>query len=105
MRLLGLLPPNGTGALFAIVLIFYFIAAVLGLSGFIIVTSMTADVVEDTAVETGQRSEGLESSTSLSVSPGMVRAGSVSRTLGQSQQLFLRLEKVIEATRVRLRPS
>ena len=59
MRLLGLLPPNGTGALFAIVLIFYFIAAVLGLSGFIIVTSMMADVVEDAAVATGQRSEGL----------------------------------------------
>ena len=59
MRLLGLLPPNGTGALFAIVLGFYFIAAVLGLSGFIIVTSMMADVVEDAAVATGQRSEGL----------------------------------------------
>jgi len=59
MRLLGLLPPNGTGALFAIVLIFYFISAVLGLSGFIIVTSMMADVVEDAAVATGQRSEGL----------------------------------------------
>ncbi len=59
MRLLGLLPPNGTGTLFAIVLIFYFIAAVLGLSGFIIVTSMMADVVEDAAVATGQRSEGL----------------------------------------------
>jgi len=59
MRLLGLLPPNGTGALFAIVFIFYFIAAVLGLSGFIIVSSMMADVVEDAAVATGQRSEGL----------------------------------------------
>ena len=59
MRLLGLLPSNGTGALFAVVFVFYFIAAVLGLSGFIIVTSMMADVVEDAAVETGQRSEGL----------------------------------------------
>ncbi len=59
MRLIGLMPPNGTGALFAIVLAFYFIAAVLGLSGFIIVTSMMADVVEDAAVATGQRSEGL----------------------------------------------
>ena len=39
--------------------IFYFIAAVLGLSGFIIVSSMMADVVEDAAVSTGQRSEGL----------------------------------------------
>jgi GPH family glycoside/pentoside/hexuronide:cation symporter len=59
MRLLGLLPANGTGALFAIVFGFTFMAAVLGLSGFIIVSSMMADVVEDAAVSTGQRSEGL----------------------------------------------
>ncbi len=59
MRLLGLLPHNGTGALFAIVFVFTFISATLGLSGFIIVTSMMADVVEDAAVSTGQRSEGL----------------------------------------------
>jgi Na+/melibiose symporter-like transporter len=59
MRLIGLLPPNGTGALFAIVFVFAFIAATLGLSGFIIVSSMMADVVEDAAVSTGQRSEGL----------------------------------------------
>src|SRR5260370_36997920 len=59
MRLLGLIPPNGTGALFAIVFVFYFITATLGLTGFIIVTSMMADVEEDAAVSTGQRSEGL----------------------------------------------
>jgi Na+/melibiose symporter-like transporter len=59
MRLIGLLPPNGTGALFAIVFVFQFFAATLGLSGFIIVSSMMADVVEDAAVSTGQRSEGL----------------------------------------------
>ena len=38
---------------------FYFVSATLGLTGFIIVTSMMADVVEDAAVSTGQRSEGL----------------------------------------------
>ncbi len=59
LRLLGLMPPNGTSALFTIVLVFIFIAATLGLSGFIIATSMMADVVEDAAVSTGQRSEGL----------------------------------------------
>jgi GPH family glycoside/pentoside/hexuronide:cation symporter len=59
MRLIGTLPANGTGALFAIVFVFYFISATLGLSGFIIVSSMMADVVEDAAVSTGQRSEGL----------------------------------------------
>ncbi|HKF28144.1 MAG TPA: MFS transporter [Candidatus Binataceae bacterium] len=59
LRLLGLMPSNGTHALFAVVLAFTFIAATLGLSGFIIATSMMADVVEDAAVSTGQRSEGL----------------------------------------------
>ena len=59
LRLLGLMPANGTRALFTIVLVFTFIAAILGLSGFIIATSMMADVVEDAAVSTGQRSEGL----------------------------------------------
>ena len=59
LRLLGLLPANGTTALFVIVFVFTFVAATLGLSGFIIVSSMMADVVEDSAVSTGQRSEGL----------------------------------------------
>jgi glycoside/pentoside/hexuronide:cation symporter, GPH family len=59
MRLLGILPPNGTEALVVIVIVFQFIAATLGLSGFIIVSSMMSDVVEDAAVSTGQRSEGL----------------------------------------------
>ncbi|MGA9723963.1 MAG: MFS transporter, partial [Candidatus Binatus sp.] len=59
MRLVGLMPPNGTEALFAIVFVFQFFAATLGLTGFILVTSMMADVVEDAAVSTGQRSEGL----------------------------------------------
>lgn len=59
LRLLGILPPNGTRALFAIVFTFTFVAAALGLSGFIIVSSMMADVVEDAAVSTGQRAEGL----------------------------------------------
>jgi Na+/melibiose symporter-like transporter len=36
-----------------------FLTTTLGLTGFIIVTSMMADVVEDAAVSTGQRSEGL----------------------------------------------
>jgi glycoside/pentoside/hexuronide:cation symporter, GPH family len=59
MRLVGLLPPNGTRAVFIIVLAFAFLSATLGLTGFIIASSMMADVVEDAAVATGQRSEGL----------------------------------------------
>jgi glycoside/pentoside/hexuronide:cation symporter, GPH family len=59
LSLIGVLPPNGTRAVFMTVLGFTFIAATLGLSGFIIASSMMADVVEDAAVSTGQRSEGL----------------------------------------------
>ena len=59
MRLLGLAPANGTKTLLAMVIMFTLIAATLGISGFIIATSMMADVVEDAAVVTGQRSEGL----------------------------------------------
>jgi len=59
LRLIGIAPPNGTAALFTLVLAFTFVAATLGLSGFILVSSMMADVVEDAAVATGQRSEGL----------------------------------------------
>jgi glycoside/pentoside/hexuronide:cation symporter, GPH family len=59
LRLLGVMPPNHSSALVAILLGFYLVAATLGIMGFIIVTSMMADVVEDIAVKTGQRSEGL----------------------------------------------
>ncbi len=59
MRLVGMLPPNGTPAVFIIVLAFTFLSATLGLTGFIIASSMMADVVEDAAIATGQRSEGL----------------------------------------------
>lgn len=59
MRLLGVAPANGSHALLTMVIAFTFIASTLGLSGFIIVSSMMADVVEDAAVTTGQRSEGL----------------------------------------------
>jgi GPH family glycoside/pentoside/hexuronide:cation symporter len=59
MRLMGLAPANGTRALLWFVLVFSFIAATMGISGFIIASSMMADVVEDAAVSTGQRSEGL----------------------------------------------
>ena len=59
LRLFGLAPANGTRALLAMVIVFSFVAATLGISGFIIASSMMADVVEDAAVSTGQRSEGM----------------------------------------------
>ncbi|MBS0410277.1 MAG: MFS transporter [Proteobacteria bacterium] len=59
LRLLGLMPANGTPWLTPILLADAFVAGVLGLMGYIIVTSMVADVVEDNAARTGVRSEGL----------------------------------------------
>ncbi|HKM99563.1 MAG TPA: MFS transporter [Candidatus Binataceae bacterium] len=58
-RLLGLMPPNHSTALLMVMLGFTLVVVTLGIMGFIIVTSMMADVTEDIAVETGQRSEGL----------------------------------------------
>ncbi|HWF00783.1 MAG TPA: MFS transporter, partial [Caulobacteraceae bacterium] len=59
LRLLGLLPPNGSPAIPIVIVADLFVATVLGISGFVIVGSMIADVVEDSAVKTGVRSEGL----------------------------------------------
>lgn len=59
LRLVGLLPANGTKALITILVCFRFVSMTLGIIGLIIASSMMADVVEDAAVSTGQRSEGL----------------------------------------------
>jgi Na+/melibiose symporter-like transporter len=59
LRLVGLMPENHSPALLPILLANYLVVMTLALTGFIIVTSMMADVVEDAAVVTGQRSEGL----------------------------------------------
>jgi Na+/melibiose symporter-like transporter len=59
LRLLGLLPPNGSFWIPIILASDLFVAAALGLIGFVIISSMIADVVEDAAVKTGVRSEGL----------------------------------------------
>ena len=59
LRLLGLLPPNGSPVIPIVLAVDGFVAAILGVIGFIIVGSMIADVVEDAAVKTGVRAEGL----------------------------------------------
>jgi glycoside/pentoside/hexuronide:cation symporter, GPH family len=59
LRLLGMLPANHTSTLLTILLVSHFLTAALGLTGFIIISSMMADVVEDVAMFTGHRSEGL----------------------------------------------
>ncbi|KQW73458.1 MULTISPECIES: MFS transporter [unclassified Phenylobacterium] len=59
LRLLGLMPQNGTGWVFAILWVDAFLATTLAIAGYIIISSMIADIVEDAAVKTGVRSEGL----------------------------------------------
>ncbi len=59
LRLLGLAPPNGSPWIPVMLAADLFVASSLGLVGFVIVGSMVADVVEDAAVKTGVRSEGL----------------------------------------------
>jgi Na+/melibiose symporter-like transporter len=59
LGLLGVMPAAGTVPLFAILIACQFITGVFAISGFIIASSMLADVVEDSQVKTGRRSEGL----------------------------------------------
>ncbi|HUO06526.1 MAG TPA: MFS transporter, partial [Candidatus Binataceae bacterium] len=59
LRLVGLMPANHTRALLAALLADGIVRDTLGVMGFIIVASMVADIVEDIAVQTGKRSEGL----------------------------------------------
>ena len=59
LRLLGVLPPNGSPLIPVILTIDLFFVAVLAVIGLVIITSMIADVAEDAAAKTGVRSEGL----------------------------------------------
>jgi GPH family glycoside/pentoside/hexuronide:cation symporter len=59
LRLLGLAPPNGSPLIPIILAADLFVSGTLGLIGAVIVSSMIADVVEDSAVKTGVRAEGL----------------------------------------------
>jgi Na+/melibiose symporter-like transporter len=58
-RLLNIFPPNGSPWVFVILFADTFVAAALAMMGYVLLTSMVADVVEDAAVTTGRRSEGL----------------------------------------------
>jgi Na+/melibiose symporter-like transporter len=59
LRLIGIFPPNGSPFLFPLLFIERSTSAVLGAATLILFSSMIADVVEDNAVRTGKRSEGL----------------------------------------------
>jgi glycoside/pentoside/hexuronide:cation symporter, GPH family len=59
LKLFGLMPPAGSPWIFLILLMVAVVVGTLAITGFIIIASMVADVVEDNAVRTGVRSEGL----------------------------------------------
>lgn len=59
LRLAGVAPPQGSAATFAMLLAATYLSLTLAIIGAVIVASMMADIVEDIAVRTGQRSEGL----------------------------------------------
>jgi len=59
LRLVGLMPPNGSPLIPVILTLDLFVSAILIVIGFVIISSMIADVAEDAAVRTGVRAEGL----------------------------------------------
>ena len=59
LRLAGLLPQNGSPVIFPLLLGLSVMTVCLGTAGVILMTSMIADVVEDSELKTGRRSEGL----------------------------------------------
>jgi GPH family glycoside/pentoside/hexuronide:cation symporter len=59
LKLVGLMPPDGSPWVMIILGIDAVVVTALAISGFIIIQSMVADVVEDNAVKSGRRAEGL----------------------------------------------
>ncbi|MCC7265970.1 MAG: MFS transporter [Caulobacteraceae bacterium] len=59
LRLLHLMPPNGSDLLFAILFVDVVLNGAMAVMTGVMLSSMMADVVEDSQVKTGRRSEGL----------------------------------------------
>lgn len=59
LRLFGLMPPNGSDALFACLTIDAILAGLLYVMTAVMMNAMLADVIEDVAARSGQRSEAL----------------------------------------------
>jgi len=59
LRLLGLLPPNGSDELFNIILFITIFDLALIIATQMLMGSMVADIVEDSEIQTGRRSEGI----------------------------------------------
>lgn len=59
LGLVGWMPPAGTVPLFLVLVTAQLLAGITGTGGYILASSMIADVVEESQVRTGRRSEGL----------------------------------------------
>lgn len=59
LRLIGVMPPNGTQTVFVVLFFETLFIAMFTLMTSMAITSMIADVAEDSEVKTGRRSEGL----------------------------------------------
>jgi GPH family glycoside/pentoside/hexuronide:cation symporter len=59
LRLLGAFPSNGSALLLPTLMLAGTLSGILGMAGFMLSTSMIADIVEENQVKTGRRSEGL----------------------------------------------
>ena len=59
LRLFGLMPPNGTGLLYGLLVVETLVNTALAGGTGVLLVSMIADVIEDAEVKTGRRSEGL----------------------------------------------
>jgi Na+/melibiose symporter-like transporter len=59
LRLAGLMPPNGSPALLAIIFCTSIVGTAFGIVAATMLSSMIADVVEASELKTGRRSEGL----------------------------------------------
>ena len=59
LRALDLLPPNGSNALLAVLFASSFVVTVLSITSGVFTAAMFADVVEDSELKTGRRTEGL----------------------------------------------
>ena len=75
LRMLGLFPPNHSPALLPILIAQTVISTALSIGGSTLMTSMIADVVEDSELRTGRRSEGLLFSASAFVAKAVSGIG------------------------------
>lgn len=75
LRLLGLMPPNHSGALFLIILVQSILTVSFGIVASTLLAAMIADVVEDGELKTGRRAEGLFFSASTLVTKAVSGIG------------------------------